>query len=128
MSGRKVRNLVLLLIVAGVGYWIFKDRPTVSGIIDTLTNPLMGSRAAVKSSERNRVQGEAASTVAEQSESRIESLHEGMSRDDIKELLGEPDAIQTEKKDGVVRVLWTYRAARRLIVFQGNRVVSISVL
>lgn len=128
MSGRKVRNVLLLLIVAGVGYWIYEDRPTASGIIDTLTNPLMGSRAAVKSSERNRVQSEAISTVAEQSESRIESLREGMSRDDIKELLGDPDAIQTEKKDGVVRVLWTYRSARRLIVFQGNRVVSISVL
>jgi hypothetical protein len=128
MSGRKVRNALLLLIVAGVGYWIYKDRPTVSGIIDTLTNPLMGSRAAVKSSERNRVQGEASSTVAEQSDSRIESLREGMTRDDIKELLGEPDAIQTEKKEGVVRVRWTYRDAHRLIVFQGNRVVSISVL
>jgi hypothetical protein len=128
MSGRKVRNILLLLIVAGVGYWIYEDRPTVSGIIDTLTNPLMGSHAAVKSSERNRVQGEAASTVAEQSDSRVESLREGMTRDDVKELLGEPDAIQTEKKEGVVRVLWTYRTARRLIVFQGTRVVSISVL
>ena len=128
MSGRKFRNVLLLLIVAGVGYWIYKDRPTVGGIIDTLTSPLMGSRAAVKSSERNRVQGEASSTVAEQSDSRVESLREGMTRDDIKELLGEPDAIATEKKDGVVRTKWTYRDAHRLIVFQGNRVVSISVL
>lgn len=128
MSGRKVRNVLLLLIAAGVGYWIYKDRPTVSGIIDTLTNPLMGSHAAVKSSERNRVQGEAASTVAEQSDTRVESLREGLTRDDVRELLGDPDAIQTEKKEGVVRVLWTYRTARRLIVFKGNRVVSISVL
>lgn len=128
MSGRRVRNFLLLLIVAGVGYWIYKERPTVSGIIDTITNPLMGSRAAVKSSERNRVQGEASSTVAEQRDSRVESLREGMSRDDIRELLGDPDSIETVKKEGVVRVRWTYRAARRLIVFQGNRVVSISVL
>lgn len=128
MSGRRVRNLLLLAIVAGVGYWIYKERPTVSGIIDAITNPLMGSRAAVKSSERNRVQGEASSTVAEQADSRVESLREGMSRDDIRELLGDPDSIETVKKEGVVRVRWTYRAARRLIVFQGNRVVSISVL
>jgi len=129
MSGRKVRNVLLILIVVGVGYWIYKDRPTLSGIIDSLTNPLMGSRAAVKSSERNRVQGEASSTVAEQSDSRVEQLREGMTRDDIKELLGEPDAIATEKKEsGVVLTKWTYRDARRLIVFQGNRVVSISVL
>src|SRR6202040_2215139 len=107
----KVGQPFRVLIVAEVGYWIYKDRPTVSGIIDTLTNPLMGSRAAVKSSERNRVQGEASSTVAEQSDSRIESLREGMTRDDIKELLGEPDAIQTEKKEGIVRVRWTYRDA-----------------
>lgn len=128
MSGRRVRNFLLLLIVAGVGYWIYKERPTVSGIIDTITNPLMGSRAAVKSSERNRVQGDASSTVAEQRDSRVESLREGMSRDDIRELLGDPDSIETVKKEGVVRIRWTYRTARRLIVFQGNRVVSISVL
>jgi hypothetical protein len=128
MSGRRVRNLLLLAIVVGVGYWIYKERPTIPGIIDTITNPLLGSRAAVKSSERNRVQGEASSTVAEQSDSRVESLREGMSRDDIRELLGNPDSIETVKKEGVVQVRWTYRAARRLIVFQGYRVVSISVL
>jgi hypothetical protein len=130
MSGRRVRNVLLLAIVAGVGYWIYKERPTVSGIIDTITNPLMGSRAAVKSSERNRVSGDASSAVAEQRDSRVESLHEGMSKDDVRELLGDPDSIDTVKKDKdhVERVRWTYRAARRLIVFQGNRVVSISVL
>jgi len=128
MSGRKVRNFLLLLIVAGVGYWIYKDRPTMSGIIDSLTNPLLGSRAAVKSSERNRVQGDASSTVAEQGDSRVESLREGMTRDDVKEMLGSPDAISTEKKDGVLLTKWTYRDAHRLVVFKGDRVVSISVL
>ena len=51
------RNLVLLAAAAAIGWWIYKDRPTLSGFIDSLTNPLMGSHAAVESSERNRVVG-----------------------------------------------------------------------
>ncbi len=129
MSGRKVRNVLLLAIVGGIGYWIYTDRPTVPGLIDKITNPLMGSHAAVKSSERNRLQGEASVTLAEQqSEQRVETLREGMSRDDVRDLMGSPDVIEREKKDGVERVRWIYRQGRRLIVFQGNRVVSISVL
>ena len=128
MSGRKVRNVLLLAILAGVGYWIYKTKPTVSGIIDSITSPVMGSRAAVKSSEHNRVEGDASSTLSEQSDARVDSLREGMSRDDVRELLGEPDSITTEKKKGVQEIRWTYRHSRRLIVFQGNRVVSISVL
>jgi len=31
------------LLMAGIAYWIYKDRPTLSGIVDTLTSPLMRS-------------------------------------------------------------------------------------
>jgi hypothetical protein len=45
----RVRGLVVLALVAGVGYWIYKTRPTVSSLVDDLTRPLMGSKAVVKS-------------------------------------------------------------------------------
>lgn len=128
MSGRKVRNVLLLAIAGGIGYWIYTDRPTVSELIDKITGPLMGSHAAVKASERNRVEGEASAVVADQSEIRVTTLREGMSRDEVKDLLGKPDTIERNKKDGVEQQRWTFRESRRLIVFQGNRVVSISVL
>ena len=122
-----MRNFLLLAIAAGIGYWIYKDRPTFSGIIDQITNPLLGSNAAVKSSERNRVNTDAGAAVADQSESRVDALRQGMSRDDVTELLGKPDLVQPDKEHEN-RVRWTYRQSRRVVVFQNNRVVSISVL
>lgn len=129
MSGRQIRNAVLLAIVVGVGYWIYTEKPTVSGIIDSITSPLFGSKAAVDSSEHNRIRDEASTVVAEQSDpDRVKGLREGMSRDEIRDLLGRPDAIDKVQKDGIDQQRWTYRDARRIIVFQNNRVVSISVL
>jgi hypothetical protein len=129
MSGRRVRNALLLAIVAGIGYWIYTYRPTVAGIVDTITSPLFGSRAAVSSSEHNRVRDEASTVVAEQTDpTKVTSLRPGMTRDEIRELLGKPDAIDKVYKDGVEEVRWTYRESRRVILFRDNRVVSISVL
>jgi hypothetical protein len=129
MSGRKIRNALFLAIVAGIGYWIYTTRPTVSGLIDSITSPLFGSRAAVDTSERNRVRDDASTVVAEQSEAKVDTLKQGMSRDEVKELLGRPDAVDNIKRDdGVEQLRWTYRDARRVIVFEKNRVVSISVL
>ena len=128
MSGRKARNFILLLIAAGIGYWIYKDRPTVSGLIDQITSPLFGSHAAVKTSERNRVEGDASATIVEQSDAHVQALRWGMTKDDVRDTLGNPDTMKVEKQDGVERQRWTYRQARRVIVFQDNRVVSISIL
>ena len=128
MSGRRLRNLLLLALVAGIGYWIYRDRPTLSGIVDTLTSPLLGSRAAVKSSERNRVVGDASTAISEQVEGRIGSVREGMSGADVRELLGDPDKIEKASADGVTRATWTYKQAGRIVTLANDRVVSISLL
>lgn len=127
MSGRQVRKLLFVLVVLGVAYWIYKDRPTLSGFIDSITNPLMGSRAAVKSSERNRVVGDASAAISEQSDLPVGNLREGMTSRDVLELLGNPDSREKENVEGVEQVRWTYRRARRVLVFQNERVVSIVV-
>jgi hypothetical protein len=127
MSGRKLRKLVLFALVLGVAYWIYRDRPTLSGIVDAITNPLMGSRAAVKSSERNRVVGDASAAISEQTEGPLGSLREGMSKSEVLDLLGRPDSMENETVEGVAQVRMTYRKVRREIVLQEGRVVSIVV-
>jgi hypothetical protein len=127
MSGRQFRKLLLLAAVLGVAYWIYKDRPTVSGFVDSITDPLMGSRAAVKSSERNRVVGDASAAIAEQSDLKVGNLREGMTSREVLGLLGDPDARENETIDGVPQVRWTYRRARRVLIFQNERLVSIVV-
>ena len=127
MSARRVRRLILLVLAVGVAYWIYKDRPTTSGLIDSLTDPLMGSKAAVKTSERNRVVGEASSAVAEQTDATVGTLKEGMTTREVRELLGDPDKTEEEKVDGVHQVRWTYERLRRVLVMQDGRLVSITI-
>ena len=118
---------MLLAVVAAVAYWLYKDRPTVSGMIDSITHPLMGSRAAVDTSERNRVNSDAAVAITEQTDIPVGSLKEGMPARDVKELLGNPDSVEKDAEDPN-RFRWTYRRAGRVIVIQDQRVVSITIL
>jgi hypothetical protein len=127
MSGRRIRNLVLLAVAAGVVYWIHKDRPTAGGLIDSITKPLMGSKAAVDSSERNRVVGDASTSISEETEKTVGALKEGMTMNEVSDLLGRPDRMEDEKEDGVRQTRWTYARLRRELVFRENRLVSIVV-
>ena len=127
MSGRKLRNLVLVLLVAGIAWWIYKDRPTVSGLVDSITSPLLGSRAAVKSSERNRVVGDASAAISEQSDLPVGSLREGMTGREVVDLLGNPDSREPVVVEGVKQMVWTYSQAHRVLTLQDDRVVSIVV-
>src|SRR5262249_38235346 len=111
MSGRRIRNALLLAIVVGIGYWIYTTHPTVSGLVDSITSPLFGSKAAIDSSEHNRIRDDASTVVTDQSDARIATLREGMTFDEVKELLGKPDSIDKYKKDGVDQQKWTYRDA-----------------
>jgi len=127
MSGRQFRKLFLFAAAVAVAYWIYKDRPTVSGFIDSLTNPLMGSRAAVKSSERNRIVGDASAAITDQSDLPVGSLREGMTAPEVIDLLGDPESKENESVDGVAQIRWTYARAHRVLLFQRGRLVSIVV-
>jgi hypothetical protein len=129
MSGRRIRNLLLLAVVAGVGWWIYKDRPTASGLIDSITNPLLGSRAAVKTSERNRVVGDASTTIAttDQIDLSVQSLKEGMTASEVRDLIGEPDKIETlDLRQN--RFRWTYKKAARILTLQDGKVVTVEII
>jgi outer membrane protein assembly factor BamE (lipoprotein component of BamABCDE complex) len=127
MSGRRIRNLVLLAAAAAVVYWIYTDRPTAGGLIDSITNPLMGSKAAVQSSERNRVVSDASASISDQTEQVVATLKEGMTTSEVRDALGNPDRVETEKEDGVLQMRWVYSRVRRELVFRDNRVVAIVI-
>jgi hypothetical protein len=127
MSGRRVRGLLTLAALVAIGWWIHEKRPTVSGIVDDLTRPLLGSHAAVKESERKRVIGEASQVITIDEEKPVGALHEGMTKSDVRRLLGEPDEIETVEDDRGEHVRWVYRRIDRVVLFHRNRVVSIAV-
>ena len=127
MAGQRLRGFLLLAALGGIAWWIHETRPTVSGIVDSLTRPLLGSRAAVKTSERKRIVGEASQVVALDEEKTVGAIQEGMTESDVRNLLGEPDQIETVLEDAGPRVRWTYRGVDRVIAFERGRVVSIAV-
>jgi hypothetical protein len=128
MSGRRFRNLVLLAAAAAIGWWIYKDRPTASGFIDSITNPLLGSHAVVKSSERNRVVGDASTSITEGVEVPVSSLREGMSGSEVRDLLGDPEKIERVAEEGPERFRWTYTKVARILTMQENKLVSIAII
>ncbi len=123
----RLRTLVVLLIVAAASYWIYKTHPTVSGFVDDLTRPLMGNKAVVKEFEHKRILSEALPAEGEEVAAPAAALKEGMKTTEVKELLGPPDRVEPFKEKGRDRVRWTYVRARRVLVFEEGRVVSIAI-
>jgi hypothetical protein len=123
----KIRTVVILVVIGGVAYWIYKDRPTVSGFVDGLTRPLMGSNAAVKESEHKRVVSDVVPAAPEGEQVTVQTIRKGMKSEEVREILGKPDRVEPFEEDGVSRIRWTYLATRRLVVFEDGRVVSIAI-
>jgi hypothetical protein len=123
----KIRTAVILVVIAGVAYWIYKDRPTVSGLVDSLTRPIMGSNAAVKESEHKRVVSDVVPAAPEGDPVSVQTIRKGMKSDEVREILGKPDRVEPFEEDGVSRIRWVYLATGRLIDFEGGRVVSIAI-
>ncbi|MDQ5857516.1 MAG: outer membrane protein assembly factor BamE [Acidobacteriota bacterium] len=127
MNGRRIRGVLYLLVLAAIGWWIYDRRPTVPGLVDELTRPLLGSRAAVKEAEHKRVVQEASQVVNLDREKPVEALRSGMTDLEVRDLLGEPDEVEKLDDEATFRVRWIYRDLRRNIVFERRRVVSIVI-
>ena len=127
MNGRRVRGLLSLAVLGAIGWWIYDRRPTVPGLVDDLTRPLLGSRAAVKEDEHRRVVAQASQAVHLEGERAVEELKTGMSEVEVRDLLGEPDEVEKLDDEATHRVRWIYRDLRRNVVFERRRVVSYTV-
>jgi hypothetical protein len=124
----KIRTAVILVVIGGVAYWIYKDQPTVSGFVDGLTRPVMGSKAAVKESEHRRVVSDVVPGAPEGGEQvSMQTVREGMKSEDVREILGKPDRVEPFEEKGHSRIRWTYLGAGRIVVLENGRVVSIAI-
>ncbi len=123
----KIRTVVILVVIGGVAYWIYKDQPTVSGFVDGLTRPIMGSNAAVKESEHKRVVSDVVPAAPEGEPVSVQTIRKGMKSEEVREILGKPDRVEPFEEDGVSRIRWTYVTTRRLVDFEDGKVVSIAI-
>ncbi len=123
-----MKRLLLLAVVVVAVLWIIRDKPTVAGLIDRLTNPLLKTKAVVEESEHKRVIAEAAPVVVGDQDVSVGVIKEGMTYSEVRGLLGQPDSSVETKEEGRRKVRWDYRRAGRRLVFEEGRVVSIAVL
>src|SRR5262249_61987416 len=114
----KLRRLLIVALVAGLAYWIYRTRPTVSGFVDNLTRPLVGSKAAVEESEHKRVVAESAPAVGRDESITVGMLKENMKADEVRDLVGRPDLIEQFREDGQDKVRWTYQRLGRVLVLR----------
>ncbi len=128
MSLTRFRKLVILALVAGAGYWLYRTKPTVSGFVDDLTRPLFQTRAVVDESEHKRVVADAAPAVGGDEAVPVGMLKENMTAAEVRDLIGFPDETQHFRDDdGADNVRWIYRRFGRVLVLKDGRVVSIAV-
>jgi hypothetical protein len=123
----RARTVIVLVVVGGVGYWVYKSQLTVPGLVDDLTRPLMGSKAAVKESEYKRVLSVAVPAAPEGERVSTQTIREGMKSAEVEELLGKPERVEPFEEYGHSRLRWTYVRDGRVIVFENGRVFSIAV-
>ena len=128
MAGGRLRGVLILAVLMGLGWWIHEKRPTFSGFIDDLTRPLLGGRAALKQSEYKRVVGDASQVITIDDQKPLAALHEGMTDSEVRRLLGEPDKIEVLDDERGDSLRWIYKGGiNRILYFQRNRVVSIAI-
>jgi hypothetical protein len=127
MSWGRFRGFLILALLAGAVYWYVQKRPTVAGFVEGLTRPIAGSKAAVKESERNRVIQTAVPAMQGDVEVPVGAIHEKMTYQEVRSLLGDPERIEEYVEEGRPRKRWHYIRAKRLVVFEEGRVLSIAV-
>jgi hypothetical protein len=122
-------RLVLLLLVVGVGLWLYKNS----------AGGFLGSRDKETGSSAPIERARDAARKADQRQTEIDRLgveaagpreagrvHENMTTSEIRALMGPPDEVtQGSTEAGAPRETWLYRSTGKRIVFENGVAVSV---
>ena len=121
-------RLLLVLVVLAAGYWLLTRVGLVGETHDVAPasqSPIERAREAARRSAAHNAQTESASRDADAVVSAA-AVTENMSREQVRALLGPPDAVDAEVTDsGASREKWTYRTARKTVIFENGVAVRI---
>ena len=120
-----MKRLLLLLVVAGIGFYLYKQRVVSSGAAGPSTgNPVERARAAAGASDARTAAGDAVAREADQPAGG--AVSENMTPDQVRALLGAPDDVQRETlENGSTRETWSYRNVGKTVVFENGIAVSV---
>jgi len=123
-------RILLLLLVVGVVGWLVRS----SGLLgpaalapgpEAPASPTDRARAAARAAGSRDSQSEAASRDLD-SQAPAGAVAENMTPEQVRALLGSPDAVDSETTEtGVAREKWTYRRAGKTVVFENGVVVRV---
>jgi hypothetical protein len=122
-------RLVLLLIVVGVGLWLYKH--SAGGLLgsrDTKTGstaPIERARDAARKADARQAEVDrlGAESAAPREAGRV---HENMTTAEVRALMGSPDEVtQDSTASGAPRETWLYRSTGKRIVFENGVAVSV---
>lgn len=121
-------RILLLLIVLGVGYWLYKtqiEQTSAKRAPDESGAPIDRAREVAREAERQNAEAERMKREAD-SGSPAGTVTENMTPDQVRALLGPPDEVTSETTDsGVSRERWTYRSAGKTVVFENGIAISV---
>lgn len=123
-------RLVLLLVVVGVGLWLYKN--SAGGLLGTRTESSSTAPADRARDAARRIESRQSETDRLAAEAQAQSpreagrVHENMTPAEIRALLGEPDEVTTDTTvTGTPRETWHYRTVGKNVVFENGVAVSV---
>ena len=122
-------RLILLLVVVGVGIWLYKH--SAGGLLGSRNDasenaaPIERARAAAqKADERQREIDRLGAEAASPREAG--RVHENMTPTEVRALMGSPDEVTTDySASGAPRETWIYRSVGKKVVFENGVAVSV---
>jgi hypothetical protein len=123
-------RLVLLLVVVGVGIWLYKN--SAGGLLGTRTDSSAPAPADRARDAARRIESRQSETDRLAAEAQAQSpreagrVHENMTPAEVRALLGSPDEVTTDTTaNGAPRETWHYRSVGKKVVFENGVAVSV---
>ncbi|HEV8608917.1 MAG TPA: hypothetical protein VGS98_02445 [Thermoanaerobaculia bacterium] len=114
-------RLILLVLVVGVGLWLYKH--SAGGLLgsrgDESSTRAPIERARQAAQKANERQAEVDRMGSEASPREAGRVHENMTPDEVRALMGAPDEIVPGTSDaGAPRETWYYKSVGKKVVFE----------
>ena len=122
-------RLVLLLVVVGVGIWLYKN--SAGGLLGTrspespASAPIDRAREAARKADARHAESDRLGSE-EAAPREAGRVHENMTPAEVRALMGSPDEVTTDTTaTGAPRETWHYRSVGKKIVFENGVAVSV---
>ena len=122
-------RLILLLLVVGVGIWLYKN--SAGGLLGSrepaspASAPIDRARDAARKADARHAESDrlASEETAPREAGRV---HENMTPAEVRALMGSPDEVTTDTTaTGAPRETWHYRSVGKKVVFENGVAVSV---